>query len=164
MSLEEEKYTKYLKEHNILPRLMEILETLVELKPLPKDPLMEILSAIGCPLIPQAQIKELERKVTRAQDELRYLRRILIDLGGQDELYDSDTDENEYVGQVGPMGVAPLYTPDSNIYEECNASPVESPISQYHVETSITIKREPSSTSRVAHQEEQPCSSRTIQS
>lgn len=163
MSLEEEKYTKYLKDNNILPRLVEILETLVELKPLPKDPLMEILSAIGCPLIPQAQIKELERKVTRAQDELRYLRRILIDLGGQDELYDSDTDENEYVGQVGPMGVAPLYTPDSTSYDECNVSPTESPVAQYHVETSIAIKKEPS-TSQAAYHDEQPCSSRTIQS
>lgn len=163
MSLREEKYTKYIKDHNILSRLLETLEKLVEVKPLPKDPLMDILSAIGCPLIPQAQMKELERKVTRAQDELRYLRRILIDLGGQDELYDSDTDENEYVGQVGPMGVAPLYTSDSTVHEECGAPLAESQISQYHVEGSLTIEKE-SNTPQAAYNEEQPCSSRTIQS
>lgn len=163
MSLREEKYTKYIKDHNILSRLLETLEKLVEVKPLPKDPLMDILNAIGCPLIPQAQMKELERKVTRAQDELRYLRRILIDLGGQDELYDSDTDENEYVGQVGPMGVAPLYTSDTTSHEECGAPLAESQISQYHVEGSVTIEKEPNAP-QAAYQEEQPCSSRTIQS
>lgn len=163
MSLREEKYTKYIKDHNILSRLLETLERLVEVKPLPKDPLMDILSAIGCPLIPQAQMKELERKVTRAQDELRYLRRILIDLGGQDELYDSDTDENEYVGQVGPMGVAPEYTSDPTIDEDCGALLAESQISQYHVEGSVTLEQEPNTAQAVYH-DEQPCSSRSMQS
>ncbi|KAH8407019.1 hypothetical protein KR222_004142 [Zaprionus bogoriensis] len=159
MSLEEEKYTKYLREHSILPRLMEILDKLVDMKPLPKDPLMDILNAIGCPLIPQAQMKELERKVTRAQEELRYLRRILIDLGGQDELYDSDTDENEYVGHVGPMGaVVAHHSPDAHIYDEGAAA-----LPQYRLEASISIRKQPASPPAACGEEQQPCSSRAMQ-
>lgn len=45
-------------------------------------------------------MKALERKVSRAHDELRYLRRLLIDLDGDDQLYDSESDEDEYVGAV----------------------------------------------------------------
>ncbi|KAH8359495.1 hypothetical protein KR093_007024 [Drosophila rubida] len=134
MSAREEKYTKYLNDNGILPRLLEILQQLVELDPLPLDPQMDILHTIGCPLIPQSQMKSLERKVSRAQDELRYLRRVLIDLGGHDYLYDSDTDEDEYVGQVGEMGAAPLHSPDSTIYEESISSN-----SQYMVDASISL-------------------------
>ncbi|XP_034113880.1 uncharacterized protein LOC117574258 [Drosophila albomicans] len=134
MLAREEKYTKYLNEHGVLPRLLEILQQLVDLKPLPIDPQLEILHTIGCPLIPQSQMKALERKVSRAQEELRYLRRVLIDLGGQEYLYDSDNDEDDYVGQVGEMGAAPLYSPDPTNYEESIASN-----SQYTVEASINL-------------------------
>jgi len=48
----------------------------------------------------QAQMKALERKVSRAHDELRYLRRLIIDLDGDDQLYDSESDVGEYVGDV----------------------------------------------------------------
>ncbi|XP_034485648.1 uncharacterized protein LOC117790337 [Drosophila innubila] len=144
MSAEEEKYTKFLNENGLLPRLHEILAQLVQMEPLPIDPLMEILHAVGCPLIPQAQMKALERKVSRAQDELRYLRRLLIDLGGQDDLYDSDSDEDEYVGHVGEMGAASLRT--------------EEPIAQYVVDASIAIREDPISD----YEDEQPCCSHSI--
>lgn len=151
----EEKYTKYLNEHGILPRLLEILEQLVNIDPLPSDPLMEILHALGCQLIPQAQMKALERKVSRAQDELRYLRRVLIDLGGQDELYDSDTDENEYVGQVSEMRSTPLYTPHS-------ASEEDYPSPQYLLEASIAISEEHKSQQQY-EEEQHPCCSHDLQ-
>jgi len=137
-----------------LPRLQEILEQLVVMDPLPIDPLMDILHAIGCPLIPQAQMKALERKVSRAQDELRYLRRVLINLGGKDALYDSDTDENESVGQVGEVGAAPVCSPDFIIYEELEGEPS----TQYVVDASISIKEDP----QTVYDDEQPCCSRSI--
>ncbi|KAL7730130.1 hypothetical protein ACLKA6_009403 [Drosophila palustris] len=149
MSAEEEKYTKYLNENGVLPRLHEILAQLAQMEPLPIDPLMEILNAVGCPLIPQAQMKALERKVSRAQDELRYLRRVLIDLGGQDDLYDSDTDEDEYVGHVGEMGAAPLRTGGD-------------PTTRYVVDASITID-EGEEESSSDYETEQPSCSRAIQ-
>ncbi|XP_064546278.1 uncharacterized protein LOC135433915 [Drosophila montana] len=167
MSAQEEQYTKYLNENGILPRLLQILEQLVNIDPLPTDPLMEILHALGCPLIPQAQMKALERKVSRAQDELRYLRRVLIELGGQDELYDSDTDENEYVGHVGEMGAAPLYSPDSADEEEAEqddqdcSMPRRTPQPQYVLEASIAIREE--QPQHAEYDEEQPCCSHSIQ-
>ncbi|KAH8381937.1 hypothetical protein KR009_001093, partial [Drosophila setifemur] len=100
MSLQEEEYIDYLKEKGILPRLLEILKQLVNIDPPPADPLMYIMHVLGCPLIPQAQLKALERKVSRAHDELRYLRRLVIDLNGDDLLYDSESDLEEYVGDV----------------------------------------------------------------
>ncbi|XP_017000493.1 uncharacterized protein [Drosophila takahashii] len=100
MSEKEEESIEYLTEKGIFPRLLEILKQLVEIDPLPADPLMYILHLLGCPLIPQAQMKALERKVSRAHDELRYLRRLLIDLDGEDQLYDSESDVGEYVGDV----------------------------------------------------------------
>ncbi|TDG46898.1 hypothetical protein AWZ03_006602 [Drosophila navojoa] len=152
MAALEEKYTKYLNEIGILPRLLEIMEKLVDLDPLPADPLMEILDALGCQLIPQAQMKSLEKKVSRAQDELRYLRRVLIELGGQDVLYDSDTDEDEYVGQVTEMGVTPLYTPTT--------SEDDSSTSQYILEASISVSEQQQ---RQQHeQEQQPCCSHDL--
>ncbi|XP_016952267.1 uncharacterized protein LOC108026079 [Drosophila biarmipes] len=100
MSEKEEESIEYLVEKGIFPRLLEILKQLVEIDPLPADPLMYILHLLGCPLIPQAQMKALERKVSRAHDELRYLRRLIIDLDGDDQLYDSESDVGEYVGDV----------------------------------------------------------------
>lgn len=151
MAALEEKYTKYLNETGILPRLLEILEKLVDLDPLPSDPLMEILDALGCQLIPQAQMKSLERKVARAQDELRYLRRVLIELGGKDELYDSDTDEDEYVGQVTEMGVEPLYSPNSTSEDDSSTS-------QYILEASISVSEK-----QLQHElEQKPCCSHDL--
>ncbi|KAH8334971.1 hypothetical protein KR074_012372, partial [Drosophila pseudoananassae] len=100
MSLLEEEYIDYLNEKGILPRLLDILKQLVNIDPPPADPLMYIMHVLGCPLIPQAQMKALERKVSRAHDEMRYLRRLLIDLEGFDHLYDSESDLEEYVGDV----------------------------------------------------------------
>ncbi|XP_017052335.1 uncharacterized protein LOC108095678 [Drosophila ficusphila] len=100
MSEKEEEFIQYLTENGIFPRLMEILKQMVDTDPLPTDPLMHILHLLGCPLIPQAQMKALERKVSRAHDELRYLRRLIIDLDGDDQLYDSESDVEEYVGDV----------------------------------------------------------------
>ncbi|XP_017079626.1 uncharacterized protein LOC108113543 [Drosophila eugracilis] len=100
MSEKEEESIEYLTENGIFPRLLEILKQLVEIDPLPSDPLMYILHLLGCPLIPQAQMKALERKVSRAHDELRYLRRLIIDLDADDQLYDSESDVEEYVGNV----------------------------------------------------------------
>ncbi|XP_034140235.1 uncharacterized protein LOC117591204 [Drosophila guanche] len=90
----------FLMEAGVLPRLVDILKQLMNIEPQPVDPLMYLLHQLDCPLIPQAQMKALERKVTRAHDELRYLRDLLIDLGADEELYDSETDEEEYVGCV----------------------------------------------------------------
>ncbi|EDW16094.1 uncharacterized protein LOC6574596 [Drosophila mojavensis] len=152
MAALEEKYTKYLDESGILPRLLEILEKLVDLDPLPADPLMEILDALGCQLIPQAQMKSLERKVSRAQDELRYLRRVLIELGGHDELYDSDTDEDEYVGQVTEMGVTPLYSPNTSSEDDSSTS-------QYILEASISVSEQQQ---QQHEQEQEPCCSHDL--
>ncbi|EDV53614.1 uncharacterized protein LOC6554313 [Drosophila erecta] len=100
MSEKEEESIAYLTENGIFPRLLEILKQMVEIDPLPADPLMHILHLLGCPLIPQAQMKALERKVSRAHDELRHLRRLVIDLDAEDQLYDSENDVGEYVGDV----------------------------------------------------------------
>ncbi|XP_016978085.1 uncharacterized protein LOC108043786 [Drosophila rhopaloa] len=100
MSEKEEESIEYLMEKGIFPRLLEILRQMVEIDPMPADPLMYILHLLGCPLIPQAQMKALERKVSRAHDELRHLRRLIIDLDGEDQLYDSESDVEEYVGDV----------------------------------------------------------------
>ncbi|EDW98695.1 uncharacterized protein LOC6538459 [Drosophila yakuba] len=100
MSEKEEESIAYLTENGIFPRLLEILKQMVEIDPLPADPLMHILHSLGCPLIPQAQMKALERKVSRAHDELRHLRRLIIDLDAEDQLYDSESDVEEYVGDV----------------------------------------------------------------
>ncbi|KAH8355528.1 hypothetical protein KR200_002453, partial [Drosophila serrata] len=100
MTEKEVEYIDYLTEKGILPKLLDILKQLVAMDPPPADPLMYILHALGCPLIPQAQMKALERKVSRAHDELRHLRRLLIDLDGEDQLYDSSSDDDEYVGAV----------------------------------------------------------------
>ncbi|KAH8276971.1 hypothetical protein KR026_003065, partial [Drosophila bipectinata] len=100
MSVLEEEYIDYLNEKGILPRLLDILKQLVNIDPPPADPLVYIMHVLGCPLIPQAQMKALERKVSRAHDEMRYLRRLLIDLEGGDHLYDSESDLEEYVGDV----------------------------------------------------------------
>ncbi|KAI8044862.1 uncharacterized protein LOC128252111 [Drosophila gunungcola] len=100
MSEKEEESIAYLTEKGIFPRLLEILKQMVETDPMPADPLMYILHLLGCPLIPQAQMKALERKVSRAHEELRYLRRVIIDLDGDDQLYDSESDVEEYVGDV----------------------------------------------------------------
>ncbi|XP_017026549.1 uncharacterized protein [Drosophila kikkawai] len=100
MTEKEVEYMDYLTEKGILPKLLEILKQMSAMDPPPADPLMYILHALGCPLIPQAQMKALERKVSRAHDELRYLRRLLIDLDGEDQLYDSYSDDDEYVGAV----------------------------------------------------------------
>ncbi|ALC46952.1 CG14545 [Drosophila busckii] len=128
MSSVAEEYSDYLNKTGVMKRLVEILEHLVEIDPLPVDPLMEILHALGCPLIPQAQIKALEREVSHAQDELRYLRRVLINIGGRNDLYDSDTDEDEYVGVVGTRsGVAQLYALESGVYNP-DQSPCASPV------------------------------------
>ncbi|KAH8232413.1 hypothetical protein KR032_005798, partial [Drosophila birchii] len=100
MTEKEVEYIDYLTETGILPKLLDILKQLAAMDPPPADPLMHILHALGCPLIPQAQMKALERKVSRAHDELRHLRRLLIDLDGEDELYESASDDDEYVGAV----------------------------------------------------------------
>ncbi|EDW45043.1 uncharacterized protein LOC6616977 [Drosophila sechellia] len=99
MSERDEESIAYLMETGIFPRLLEILKQMVDIDPLPSDPLMHILHLLGCPLIPQAQMKALERKVSRAHDELRHLRRLIIDLDALDQLYDGENEE-EYVGNV----------------------------------------------------------------
>ncbi|XP_033164303.1 uncharacterized protein LOC117143635 [Drosophila mauritiana] len=100
MSERDEESIAYLMETGIFPRLLEILKQMVDIDPLPSDPLMHILHLLGCPLIPQAQMKALERKVSRAHDELRHLRRLIIDLDALDQLYDGENEVEEYVGNV----------------------------------------------------------------
>ncbi|KAH8284061.1 hypothetical protein KR054_009111, partial [Drosophila jambulina] len=107
MTEKEVEYIDYLTEAGILPKLLDILKQLVAMDPPPADPLMFILHALQCPLIPQAQMKALERKMSRAHDELRYLRRLLIDLDGSDQLYDSYSDDDEYVGAVEDVNSDP---------------------------------------------------------
>ncbi|XP_068156364.1 uncharacterized protein [Drosophila tropicalis] len=116
MSALEEDYMNYLKDSGVLPRLLDILKQLSDNDPMPVDPLTFLLNKLGCPLKTQPQMKTLERKVSRALDELRYLRRLLIDLGGGDQVYDSDTDEEEFVGAVesaesydGYINVSPTF-------------------------------------------------------
>ncbi|EDV94921.1 uncharacterized protein LOC6567637 [Drosophila grimshawi] len=165
MSDQEEEYTKYLNEHGIIPRLVDILKELVELVPLPADPLMVIMHVLGCPLIPQDEMKALERKVTRAHDELRFLRRVLVELGGLEYLYDSDTDESDYLGLIGEQYCG-------NYEETSSSTPMATPTSfpspspfvqqqQYVVLASLAINEEPLSPleETLSPQEEQPCCS-----
>jgi len=65
MSEKEEESIEYLVEKGIFPRLLEILKQLVEIDPLPADPLMYILHLLGCPLIPQVRILGFFRKLYR---------------------------------------------------------------------------------------------------
>lgn len=82
----------------------------------------------------QAQMKALERKVSRAHDELRYLRRLLIDLDGIDHLYDSESDLEEYVGDVQNTG-------GSQMSLSFESRPPNTPINQaqYMVEASVVM-------------------------
>ncbi|KAH8313291.1 hypothetical protein KR067_003715, partial [Drosophila pandora] len=134
MSVLEDEYIDYLNERGILPRLLDIMKQLVNIEPPPADPLMYIMHVLGCPLIPQAQMKALERKVSRAHDELRYLRRLLIDLDGIDHLYDSESDLEEYVGDVQNTGGS-----QSSLCLE--SRPPNTPINQapYMVEASVVM-------------------------
>ncbi|XP_001359533.2 uncharacterized protein [Drosophila pseudoobscura] len=174
MSSVENETMDYLKKTGVLPRLVNILKQVIKVKPQPLDPLMYILHQLNCPLIPQAQMKALERKVTRAHDELRYLRDLLINVGANDDLYDSETDEEEYVGSVEGQICDPKdledygyvceedtgdETPDEN---ETEASLFEKTQTLKHYIVQAAVAMTPVDQDAPAGSYEQPCSSSAI--
>ncbi|XP_030374485.1 uncharacterized protein LOC115624045 [Scaptodrosophila lebanonensis] len=185
MSEIEEENNQYLMDTGVLPRLLEILEQMADIEPPPDDPLMHILHALGCPVIPQSQMKALERKVSRAHDELRNLRRLLIDLGGEEFLYDSDSDEEQYVGSVTALGLPQITThPNSppaglrrrtSSFATEDSSPTLSPSSsppppplppQYYVDAAIVAVEQPAVLQETeppaVDDDEKPCCSRSV--
>ncbi|BFF88803.1 uncharacterized protein DMAD_07718 [Drosophila madeirensis] len=176
MSSMENENMAFLMEAGVLPRLVDVLKQLMNIEPQPVDPLMYLLQQLDCPLIPQAQMKALERKVTRAHAELRYLRDLLIDLGADEELYDSETDEEEYVGCVEGQICDPNDLEEYGYGEEeadnenyddedtpdgikAEASSFESQQSQHYI---VRAAVAPVDQDERAGTCEQPCSSRSI--
>ncbi|XP_022210989.1 uncharacterized protein LOC111066574 [Drosophila obscura] len=177
MSTMENDSMEFLAETGLLSRFVDILKQLMNIEPQPVDPLMYVLHQLDCPLIPQAQMKALERKVTRAHDELRYLRDLLISMGADDDLYDSETDEEEYVGcvegQICDPRVLEEYgygyveedtgddgdeTPDDTENEENSFESQQQ--HQYMVQAAMAMA--PVDQEEPAGSYEQPCSSRPI--